>query len=112
MRRIVPSLVGLVAGCLAVAAMALAFDGAMPVPVPGSIHIFAPGPKGTLGFQGPNANPSSIGDLAATVALVYLKGRAIGSDGRRFLMVNDMRIMTGAYVAADGSQHRGAFAFV
>jgi hypothetical protein len=100
-----------VAGCLAVAATALAFDGAMPVPVPGSSHVFAPGPT-ALGLQGPSANPSSIGDFGGTVALVYLKGRATGSDGHRFLMVNDMRIMTGAYLAADGTQHRGAFAFV
>jgi hypothetical protein len=110
-RRIVPALVGLVAGCLAGAATAFAFDGVMPVPLPGSSHIFAPGPK-ALGLPGPNANPSSIGDFDGTVALVYLKGLATGSDGHRFLMLNDMRIMTGAYLAADGTQHRGAFAFV
>ena len=74
--------------------------------------IFAPGPKAALGFQGPKANPSSIGDFNGTVALVYLKGRATGGDGHPFLMVNDMRIMTGTYRAADGSEHQGTFAFV
>jgi hypothetical protein len=96
---------------LAAATAARAFDGVMPVPVPGSPHIFAPGPK-AIGFQGPKANPSSIGDFNGTVALLYLKGRATGGDGQRFLMANDMRIMTGTYRAADGSQHQGSFAFV
>jgi hypothetical protein len=86
-----------------------AFDGVMPVPPPG--EIFAPGPK-VLGLQGPKANPSSIGDFDGTVALVYLRGRATGGDGHPFLMQNDMRIMTGTYRAADGSEHRGTFAFV
>ena len=86
-----------------------AFDGVMPVPPPG--QIFAPGPK-ALNFQGPKANPSSVGDFNGTVALVYLKGRATGGDGHPFLMQNDMRIMTGTYRAADGSEHRGTFAFV
>src|SRR5262249_61855233 len=95
----------------AVATTALAFDGAMPVPVPGPFNIFAPGPT-RLGLQGAKANPSSIGAFDGTVALVYLKGRATGGDGHRFLMMNDMRIMTGAYRAADGTQHRGTFAFV
>ncbi len=109
--RLVPTLAGLVTAALAVATPALAFDGAMPVPVPGPFHIFAPGPK-RLRLEGPTANPSSIGDFDGTVALVYLKGRATGGDGHRFLMVNDMRVMTGAYRSADGSQHRGTFAFV
>jgi len=94
---------------LAAATAAYAFDGVMPVPVPGT--IFAPGPR-ALQLQGPKANPSSIGDFSGTVALVYLKGRATGGDGHQFLMVDDMRIMTGTYRAADGSEHRGSFAFV
>ena len=94
---------------LAAATAAYAFDGVMPVPVPGT--IFAPGPR-ALQLQGPKANPSSIGDFSGTVALVYLKGRATGGDGHQFLMVDDMRIMTGTYRAADGSEHRGTFAFV
>ena len=46
------------------------------------------------------------------MALVYLKGRATGGDGHQFVMQNDMRIMTGTYRAADGSEHQGSFAFV
>ena len=103
--RILPALALLAAATTA----ARAFDGVMPVPPPG--QIFAPGPR-ALRLQGPKANPSSVGDFNGTVALVYLKGRATGSDGRPFLMQNDMRIMTGTYRAADGSEHRGTFAFV
>jgi hypothetical protein len=88
-----------------------AFDGTMPIPVPGASHIFAPGPR-SLGLPGLVVNPSSIGDFAGVVALAYVKGRAVGSDGRRFLMANDMRIMSGAYLAADGSPHSGSFAFI
>lgn len=103
--RILPALALLAAAATA----AHAFDGVMPVPPPG--QIFAPGPR-ALGLQGPKANPSSVGDFNGTVALVYLKGRATGGDGHPFLMQNDMRIMTGTYRAADGSEHRGTFAFV
>ena len=88
-----------------------AFDGTMPVPVPGASHIFAPGPR-SLGLAGLAVNPSSIGDFAGVVALAYVKGRAVGGDGRRFLMANDMRLMSGAYLAADGSSHSGSFAFI
>jgi len=96
---------------LATVGSAHAFDGTMPVPVPGTSHIFAPGPR-SLGLGGLAANPSSIGDFGGVVAIAYAKGRAVGGDGHRFLMVNDMRIMSGAYLAADGSQHSGSFAFI
>jgi hypothetical protein len=100
----------LVLAALAAAATAHAFDGVMPVP-PGGPHIFAPGPR-SRDLQGPQVNPSSIGDFEGTVALVYLKARATGGDGHRFLMLNDMRVMTGDYLAADGSRHHGSFAFI
>jgi hypothetical protein len=96
---------------LALAPAASAFDGTMPVPVPGSNHLFSPGPA-SLGLQGLDANPSSIGDFDGTVALAYLKGRAKDASGRRFRMSNDMRVMTGRYLAADGSAHVGSFAFI
>jgi hypothetical protein len=41
-----------------------------------------------------------------------VKGRATSADGRRFNMSNDVRIMTGTYLAADGSRHLGSFAFI
>jgi hypothetical protein len=105
-----PAVVGVATAMLAVATASIAFDGAMPVP-PGGPHIFAPGPR-SLGLQGPQANPSSVGDFDGTVALAYVKGSATGGDGHRFLMLNDMRIMTGDYLAADGSRHHGSFAFI
>jgi len=106
----VATALGLALAALAVTTPARAFDGAMPVP-PGGVHIFAPGPR-ALGLQGPQANPSSVGDFDGTVALAYVKGRATGGDGHRFLMLNDMRIMTGDYLAADGTRHHGSFAFI
>jgi hypothetical protein len=105
-------MIRLVIAVLVAATTAHAFDGAMPVP-PGGPHIFAPGPRSLgLGLQGLQANPSSVGDFDGTVALAYLQGRATGGDGHRFMMVNDMRIMTGDYLAADGSRHHGSFAFI
>ena len=101
----------LVVGGLTLATAARGFDGAMPVPVPGGAHIFAPGPP-SLGFPGLQVNPSSIGDFDGTVALAYLKGRAKGGDGHRFLMQDDMRLVIGTYLAADGSSHSGSFAFI
>ena len=106
-----PSWIGTVIGLLGLVAPALAYDGTMPVPLPGGMHIFAPGPR-RLGLPGVQLNPSSIGDFDGTVAIAYLKGRATSGDGRRFLMVNDIRLMQGAYLAADGSRHSGAFAFI
>ena len=96
---------------LALAPAASAFDGVMPVPVPGAAHLFAPGPA-SLGLPGLDVNPSSIGDFDGTVALAYLQGRAKDASGRRFKMSNDMRVMTGRYLAADGSPHVGSFAFI
>jgi len=106
-----PVFLGVTTALLAVATASLAFDGVMPVP-PGGPHIFAPGPRSLPGLQGPQANPSSVGDFDGTVALAYVKGRAAGADGHRFVMLNDMRIMSGDYVAADGSRHHGSFAFI
>src|SRR4029077_1341937 len=93
---------------LVTAPAARAFDGVMPVP-PGGPHIFAPGPR-TLRLHGQQGNPSSVGDFDGMVALAYLKARATGGDGHRFLMVNDMRVMSGDYLAADGSAHPRSFA--
>ena len=99
-----------IALALAVASTAGAFDGVMPVPIPGGSHVFAPGPP-FLGLQGIQVDPSSISDFDGTSAIAYLRGRATGGDGQRFVMLNDMRIMKGTYLAADGSQHFGTFAF-
>jgi len=110
MRSKAAGLLAIVTAALAVTTTARAFDGVMPVPLPAPDHIFAPGPA-SLGLGGLQIDPSSIGDFDGTVALTYLKGRATGGDGHRFTMLNDMRIMKGTYLAADGSQHFGTFAF-
>ena len=41
-----------------------------------------------------------------------MRGSVRDSSGRRWLMVNDLRLFQGDYVAADGIQRQGTFAFV
>ena len=106
--RVNRSAVAAIVALLVMARAAGAFDGVMPVPIRGL--IFAPGPP-SRGLQGLQVDPSSVGDFDGTVALVYLRGRATGGDGHRFTMLNDLRIMQGTYLAADGSSHYGTFAF-
>jgi hypothetical protein len=92
-------------------ARALLDDAAAPVPVLGGGRILLPGPP-RLGFGGLAADPSTIGNFRGVVALAYLRGTVRDSTGRQFVMVNDVRIFRGDYVAADGMQRRGAFGFV
>ena len=82
-----------------------------PVPVLRGATILSPGPR-TLGFDGLAADPSTIGNFQGLVALAYLRGRVQDATGRRWLMVNDMRLFRGDYVSADGIQRQGTFAFV
>jgi hypothetical protein len=106
-------LVGFVAAVLliVVTTPALRAGTADPVPVlPGS-QVLAPGPR-ALGLAGPAADPSTIGNFQGTVALVYLRSKVRDSTGRRWLMANDIRLFQGDYVAADGLQRRGTFAFL
>ena len=81
-------------------------DASDPIPVLGGGRILSPGPR-TLG-----RDPSTIGNFRGLVALAYMRGSVRDSSGRRWLMVNDMRVFQGEYVAADGTQRRGTFAFV
>ena len=83
-----------------------------PVPVLPGATILSPGPR-ALGFKdGLAADPSTIGNFRGLVALAYMRGRVRDSSGRRWLMVNDMRLFQGDYVSADGIQRQGTFAFV
>ena len=83
-----------------------------PVPVLPGATILSPGPR-ALGFKdGLAADPSTIGNFRGLVALAYMRGRVRDSSGRRWLMVNDMRLFHGDYVSADGIQRQGTFAFV
>ena len=82
-----------------------------PIPVlPGGL-VRAPGPR-VLGFQGLAADPSSIGNFEGVVALAYLRGRVRDASGRRLVMIDDIRIMRGDYISADGTAGSGTFAFL
>jgi hypothetical protein len=90
-----------------------------PVPIPGGLdipglglfHVFVPGPE-ALGFQGEHYEPNVITNFQGFVAIAYLLGQAEGSDGKTYDMFNDMRVISGNYVSADGTTHRGTFAFI
>lgn len=82
-----------------------------PVPVLPAAAIFSPGPR-RLGFAGLGQDPSSIGNFRGVVALAYLRGKFRDANGKKVLLNNDIRIMQGDYVAADGIQRSGTFGFV
>ena len=84
-------------------------DAGEPVPIPGG--VFSPGPR-SLHLMGLHVEPGTIGNFDGVVALAYLAGRATDGEGHRYRMANDMRVFQGDYVAADGSRHRGTFAFI
>lgn len=86
-------------------------DASDPIPVLTGNRILLPGPT-ALGFDGLAADPSTIGNFQGLAALAYVKGRVRDVEGRRWLMLNDIRLFQGDYVAADGLQRRGTFAFV
>jgi hypothetical protein len=93
--------------------------GSDPKPIPGGIqipggpliHVFAPGPV-DLGFQGENAEPSTITDFKGFSAMAYIAGTVTDADGNTFNMQNDMRVYRGTYVSEDGSVLTGTFAFI
>jgi hypothetical protein len=90
-----------------------------PVPIPGGIvlppliHVFAPGPV-DQGFQGTDVEPSVITNFRGFTAIGYPGGTGTVKDnnGNTYDLVTDMRVFRGEYVAADGSHHRGTFAFI
>jgi len=94
-----------------VAASRARADSSDPVPVLGGDQVLSPGPR-SLGFRGIAADPSSIGNFQGLVALAYLRGRVRDATGHRWVMENDIRILQGDYVSADGVHRRGTFAFV
>jgi hypothetical protein len=51
-----------------------------------------------------------ITDYRGVTALAYHVGTATGSDGRRYDLETDIRVMDGSYLAEDGSRKRGLFA--
>lgn len=85
-------------------------------PIPGGLgggtfHVWLPGPI-DLGAQGLDVEPSTITDFKGFAAAAYLAGTVTASDGVTYDMFHDMRIFQGKYTAADGSSHRGSFAFI
>ena len=95
----------------ALGARAQTADTSDPIPVLPGERILSPGPR-TLGFDGLAADPSAIGNFQGLVALAYLRGRVTDSGGGRSVMMNDIRLFQGDYVAADGVRRHGTFAFV
>jgi len=92
-------------------------DPTVPVPFD-SINWALPGPVGAstqfIGIPsfGPDADPNTIGDFEGFTAYAVVAGTATGSDGEPFDCEFDVRVMQGRYVAEDGSQHSGTFAFL
>jgi hypothetical protein len=104
----------LVSGALLLATLAASpgrTDVTDPVPVLTGNLVRAPGPR-ALGFEGLAADPSSIGNFQGLIALAYLRGRVRDASGRRLVMADDIRVMQGDYVSADGVARHGTFAFV
>lgn len=103
-----------------------------PTPIPGGtdlsgfgfvppydfIHTFAPGTAGlVLPFtgvvlEGLDVEPSTITDFKGATALAFHVGKARGSDGQRYNLETDIRVMDGEYVAVDGTKKRGSFALI
>ncbi len=97
-----------------------------PEPIPGGtqipdgplLHVFVPGPEGRklpfsgLELEGVNVEPSTITDFRGITALAILVGTARGSDGKTYNLEADIRAFDGQYLAANGSRHRGRFAFI
>jgi hypothetical protein len=82
------------------------------------IHTFAPGPEGlVLPFtgvvlEGLDVEPSTITDFKGATALAFHVGKARGSDGQRYNLETDIRVMDGEYVAVDGTKKRGSFSLI
>jgi hypothetical protein len=96
-----------------------------PTPIPGGIelapglviHVFGPGdPAVTLPFsgvtlQGFDVEPITATDFNGSFAVAYHAGTVEGSDGKTYNLETDLRAFDGEYVA-NGSVHRGSFAFI
>ncbi len=103
--------------------------GAVPEPInggvlldptdPGSIiHWLLPGPEGLstpvigLPAMGLDVDPSTVGNFNGAQAYAVVAGTAKDRDGNTYDCEFDVRAMEGHYVAADGVERVGAFAFM
>jgi hypothetical protein len=87
--------------------------------IPPQIHAWEPGePAGkTLPFTGApfdglNVEPATITDFHGFTAQAYPVGTATGSDGKRYNLEGDIRVMDGSYVAETGARREGSFALI
>lgn len=82
------------------------------------INVALPGPDGAttpileLLSDGPDADPSTVGDFDGFTAFAVIAGTATGGDGEPYDCEFDIRVMQGRYVAEDGHEYRGTFAFL
>ena len=81
--------------------------------LPPQIHVFAPGPT-NQGFQGLDVEPSVITNYRGFSAIAYPGGFGTATDnnGNEYDVITDMRVFQGEYLSADGTHHRGTFAFI
>ena len=93
---------------------------APPLPIPGGLtfgspqvfHVHAPG------FEPIDAEPITITDFDGVVGLAYISGTctrtnlATNETTSLWFVSNDMRFMQGKYRAANGTVHKGTFAFI
>jgi len=82
------------------------------------IHTFAPGPAGLelpfthVVLEGLDVEPSTITDFNGATAIAFHIGKARGSDGKKYDLETDIRVMEGEYVAVDGTTNQGTFALI
>lgn len=101
---------------------------AAPKPIPGGvdsgdpnvgfIHWWLPGPTDAtspilgLGGMGLDVDPSTITDFKGVSAMAIVAGTVRDQDGNPYDCEFDVRAMKGRYVAEDGHERSGAFAFL
>jgi len=88
----------------------------VPNPIPGCTQIDDLGCFHFF-FPGHGQEPATITDLNGFVAIADITGTGVGTDpdtGQTIPLTfeTDTRIMSGEYVAKDGSHHNGTFAFI
>ena len=100
------------------------FGSASPNPIPGGVVGLKPFGifihHNPLNAATPLANindPSQITDFDGFVGLTHIRGGGTGTDARtgastRLAFQADMGFSQGRFIATDGQEHRGTFAFV
>jgi hypothetical protein len=91
----------------------------IPITPPLQIHAWEPGdpaghtlPFSGAPFDGPNVEPGTVLDFKGFVAQCYPVGSARGSDGKRYNLEGDIRVMQGEYIAETGAHRRGTFCLI